>query len=680
MSRHAFSILLVSGAAALAASCGSGDKHLALGGSCTLNSECKDPLVCKFGSCHQACMQSRDCPTGERCVQVDSVGVCQQQTESQCTYGGTVKCKTPLICAADNICRNTCTTADNCLKNQECVASVCLETAEAAAWRADAGAGVGLDGGADAGGTDTDADAAATTTDTAGGSVDAGTIIDAPVSVQNDAPLSAGDVPRVPDLQPTDWGVFGYDASITVAAVAEPVSARPGEEVTITVAGAGITNPKNLTLGSVLADKVTISEATSVSFKAKLSVPHGLAPAIVDLGFSCQGGQATASAVLQVVPISVAIDGADTNRGTPDNPFRTVTKAGQTAGRGDTIQVGSGEFTLGETWPITLQDKTALSGVDPAQTRLSYSGSSSADAIVAAGDATVRGLSLRGFYVPLLVNGPKSAVLFEDIDVAATSTAIQIDSSATNATVTIAGKQTSISTTDYQGLIRALSSYTAITLRDGEYIVSSGSIISASGTLSLLIQDAAVGVPTGGTGWATIMSGCTGTFDIRYVHATVRGDPAGCDNGMPGKTTIESSSFLFPSVSSGFEVAGTITASNSSFEGGTTQVALKAGSTGIFRNCSFSLYSTAGIDTVGNLDLGTAAESGGNQFTGTVSGSVYGLLDSRPAGSTATITVGGTSFNGVVPPAGVVTKSTVLAACEPGAYCIKTDGNSITFF
>ncbi|MBN2573080.1 MAG: hypothetical protein JXP73_00815, partial [Deltaproteobacteria bacterium] len=107
---------------ALAAACGSGDKKLELGGSCTLNSDCKDPLVCKLGGCHQACMQSRDCPTGERCVKVDGMGVCQQQTESACVYGGPATCKTPLVCAADNVCRNSCTTGGDCAGSQECVA------------------------------------------------------------------------------------------------------------------------------------------------------------------------------------------------------------------------------------------------------------------------------------------------------------------------------------------------------------------------------------------------------------------------------------------------------------------------------------------------------------------------------------------------------------------------------
>jgi hypothetical protein len=58
------------------AACSGGDKKLELGGACSLNSDCGNGLLCKFGACHKACVKSVDCATGERCVQVDGVAVC----------------------------------------------------------------------------------------------------------------------------------------------------------------------------------------------------------------------------------------------------------------------------------------------------------------------------------------------------------------------------------------------------------------------------------------------------------------------------------------------------------------------------------------------------------------------------------------------------------------------------
>lgn len=151
---------------AIGAACGGGDKpKLMLGGGCTLNSDCAQPLLCKFSKCHRACADSaRDCMPGQRCVQVDGVGVCQQQ--SACGSG----CAAPLICSADMQCRNTCTAAQPCAGAQVCVTigagQFCADKTEPVAGGAgdagasDAGAGDGPPGDAPVGGVpDAGADA-----------------------------------------------------------------------------------------------------------------------------------------------------------------------------------------------------------------------------------------------------------------------------------------------------------------------------------------------------------------------------------------------------------------------------------------------------------------------------------------------------------------------------------------
>jgi hypothetical protein len=107
--------------------CSSGKKKLELGGSCSLNSDCAEGLLCKFGACHKACGKSVDCATGERCVQVEGIAVCQLVKEQACGTG----CKTPLACMpADNTCRNTCSPAIDCLGGQVCTAGFCVEKAD----------------------------------------------------------------------------------------------------------------------------------------------------------------------------------------------------------------------------------------------------------------------------------------------------------------------------------------------------------------------------------------------------------------------------------------------------------------------------------------------------------------------------------------------------------------------
>ena len=120
----------------------SGDKKLELGGTCTLNSDCTSPLLCKLGSCRKACVRSVDCENGGRCVTVDGVAVCQTQAESAC--GADQTCATGLVCrTVDNTCRTPCspTNDTSCVAGQTCNGTVCLENKELAISGNDAAVG-----------------------------------------------------------------------------------------------------------------------------------------------------------------------------------------------------------------------------------------------------------------------------------------------------------------------------------------------------------------------------------------------------------------------------------------------------------------------------------------------------------------------------------------------------------
>lgn len=93
------------------------------GASCVLNSDCTDPLSCKFGKCHRQCNETRDCAAGERCVKVDGVGVCASAAGLACATG----CPSPLICGPGDQCGSVCAVEGDCLANQTCLASVCVD-------------------------------------------------------------------------------------------------------------------------------------------------------------------------------------------------------------------------------------------------------------------------------------------------------------------------------------------------------------------------------------------------------------------------------------------------------------------------------------------------------------------------------------------------------------------------
>jgi hypothetical protein len=127
-------------AAITAVACSGSSKKLDLGGQCVQNSDCNNPLSCKFATCHQQCTQSRDCSSGMRCVIVDGSGICQNAAESVCG----AKCISPMVCnTVDNTCRGACTTTANCLASQTCVGTFCVDNTELATKDGSAGAGVG---------------------------------------------------------------------------------------------------------------------------------------------------------------------------------------------------------------------------------------------------------------------------------------------------------------------------------------------------------------------------------------------------------------------------------------------------------------------------------------------------------------------------------------------------------
>ena len=96
---------------------------------CRLNSDCRQPLVCIAALCHVQCVETRDCPAGQRCVVTSDGNVCQLQSESHCVRNS--DCISPLVCARDLACRYPCKLDDDCLPMQVCTKSgVCADLNE----------------------------------------------------------------------------------------------------------------------------------------------------------------------------------------------------------------------------------------------------------------------------------------------------------------------------------------------------------------------------------------------------------------------------------------------------------------------------------------------------------------------------------------------------------------------
>jgi hypothetical protein len=90
---------------------------------CSINSDCRDPLVCAFERCHVACNEDRDCPDDLRCVlgSGDGVNVCQLPDEVDCD--GDKDCPGDQVCGVDEECRDQCDRDGDCVDGQICAAS-----------------------------------------------------------------------------------------------------------------------------------------------------------------------------------------------------------------------------------------------------------------------------------------------------------------------------------------------------------------------------------------------------------------------------------------------------------------------------------------------------------------------------------------------------------------------------
>lgn len=104
--------------------------ELAVGTRCTLNSDCTDPNVCVFGTCHAECNSSADCQHGERCVKGEKggVNVCQLASESKCD--SSADCAGEQVCGVDGACRDGCKGTDECLVGQVCTQGTCADQEE----------------------------------------------------------------------------------------------------------------------------------------------------------------------------------------------------------------------------------------------------------------------------------------------------------------------------------------------------------------------------------------------------------------------------------------------------------------------------------------------------------------------------------------------------------------------
>ena len=628
-------------------SCGGSSTTPPVGTMCVQNSECNNPLSCSFGSCHEACKETRDCPLGQRCVK-DATGfnVCQLPTEQRCTYNS--ECKQPLVCASDFQCRNQCVMDVDCTKGQKCVESVCADPAEI---------------------------------DPITGKLKPGTppimsMVDA--GVDGAAPSDGGSLGDT--MMSVDTGVT-TPVPVDAVTVDKPI-VRQGELgiiVTVT-APSGLANAIEPTVGDCKATVQDGNTATSVTIR--VSCPHGTVIGPKDLSFKTAAGLVSKAAVLSVSAITASPTGLDTNRGTSDQPYRTFKKAISVSAAGDTISLLDGTYDkdAGETFKDPIPSGVVVVGQSAEGTKLV--GSSSVDGIIAdSADAnlTVKNLTISYFRYGVHITKP-AKLSFENVKVTFSQNYGIYSQNADGVDISFAGDQSDISGSAQYSIY--------LYGKDAKFNWKGKGTISSAGTSNVYLNTAKANIsiegaslsPNDPSGTAFSAAGATSEYQIAFTGVTFVGQVSidGKDKTVATlKDVTISKTKTYGSAALDWNGAKLSVSGASKFEGGGYSVQMQSGEA-VFRNATFSNYYYAGV-YVGTYakfaDLGNATQVGANVFkTDSPNASAVAINDARE-NTSKPITLSETAVNDLPLPAG-----SYIKAIANNWYAISSPTNMIVVY
>ena len=138
--------------------------------------------------------------------------------------------------------------------------------------------------------------------------------------------------------------------------------------IKIRVTGKNLGNFKSAKLG--LLTSKTVANTTNTTADITFNISHGLEIGKKELSITVDSGTAKKVDALEVTTITAGNTGLInpgndvTGKGTPELPYRTLTKASSVANNGDTIFLGSTTYDLasGEVFPIAINNDITING------------------------------------------------------------------------------------------------------------------------------------------------------------------------------------------------------------------------------------------------------------------------------------------------------------------------------
>jgi hypothetical protein len=443
------------------------------------------------------------------------------------------------------------------------------------------------------------------------------------------------------------------------------------------VAG-GLAGATAFDLGGLVVERKP--QSTDARLVLSVSVPHGAVLGARTLTFSDATGPVSVADVVEVGPITSDPAGADANLGTTAAPFRTVKRAVEAAGAGDTIQLADGTYDAkaGETWSYTLPARLTIVGQSMTGTNLVgpvVAGASppGTTGFLAPAGLAMKTLTLSAFDAAIGATGPGELTM-DDLTVSdALTTAVSADAAGVTVTVTggaLGSEQGAIVLGDHCTSCALSVSNASL---DGAIMRGHTIEISAMAAASqVMLQqvhirgDISVTAPTA-------------TLSVSGSMLTENGPDAQSMIDFGGRALDVTDSMITLNADNfGINFAGqTLTLSGVTIESGKYGVYQLSGNAKLrgtkIRDYGFMGYYLA----QGDLDLGTATEAGDNAFSTSTTGDlVFGLYVD---GITRPVTSSNTTFNGVEPPAGTQAAAPDQMIDVPGEYFINF-GKAITFW
>jgi Protein of unknown function (DUF1565) len=722
-----FALMLV---ATTAAGCGgsSGGSKVAPTPRCVRASDCSGALVCVQGFCVQQCVESKDCPSGERCIPATEGNSCQPPEKSTCVYN--TECTQPLVCGVDRQCRAQCQGDVDCPSKQFCtpISKLCADPTidknidpltHDFIGAVDAGAGK---------------DSAVVTHPDAGladeNSAQPEAYLVGPDAGKPDAPLTADLAPGVDSSGAVDRGVPGVDApapgpdvnlsfdapalSAEGVVVTPSASVRQGQinvTITVTRAAGGLATAGLFDLGDLTVRAQAGSTDTSLILKA--SVPHGAALGKRTLKIATSAGVITSADVVEVTAITAGPTGVDTNAGSAGSPFLTLKQAILVADVGDTIHLMDGTYNIkgGETWGYVIPDNLTIAGDSTAGTVIDGVGATNnPNGFNASNALTLKTLTVQHFYYGIDMQKPSSTLTLQDVQLGNhSSTAIYVEQAATGATVNILGKGTLIDQPGQSAITvynapNVTANITDATLQGGSYVVyfaynCSGSKLNITGaTIKQLGSYNAIymGISSNTTGTTATLTNATIVGNISYSDAkggsmTVTGSTITQKSGngidfAAASLNMADTTITMSAANAGISLSGaqaTMSLKGVTITGGGYGIQQSgAGSSAKLRGTTIqSTAYDAYILQAGDLDMGTATESGDNVIAAPSSTSYWCLDISRSQGSSGgnPVTCSGTTLNGLAPNPGTIDASAGTVSLQPQRYYLTT-GNKLIFY